>query len=246
MLRFKENLHVVYKTLNIYSAAGAEVDPRGAVSHLRIPQSLNTHKLFPTSLSLSHEKLIIYQNNQFSEISFPLTDPCQSVMDTLLSHSPPSPPPPPPPLPTANKRPCPSSPSSSSSPSSPRNPSRLSPLDQIDHLFDTLLSLSDSSPHSIDLSFDRLLDSRPSDADQSRLIDQALHLGSAVLEAAKRSARRRATKHNSLAWVLPPDLTIKVRFQLARSFSRSFLCNLNRTLTFCLAEKSFGTPRLPF
>ncbi|XP_031400514.1 F-box protein At4g02733-like isoform X2 [Punica granatum] len=126
-------------------------------------------------------------------------------MDTLLFHCPPSPPPP---SSMANKRPCPSS--SSSSSSSPHSPCRLSPLDQIDNLFDTFLSLSDSSPHSIDLSFDRLLDSRPSDADQSLLIDQALRLGSAVLEAAKRSARKRASKHNSLSWVLPPDLTIKV------------------------------------
>ncbi|KAK4762905.1 hypothetical protein SAY86_008673 [Trapa natans] len=124
-------------------------------------------------------------------------------MDTLLLHAPPSPSPPP--LSTANKRPCPSTPHTHTLPTRPS-----SPLDQIDLLLDTFISLSDSSPHAIDLAFDRLLDSRPSDADQSFLIDQAFRLGSAVLEAAKRSSRRRAAKHNSFAWVLPPDLTIKV------------------------------------
>lgn len=116
------------------------------------------------------------------------------TMDTLPFHAPPSASPS-----MANKRPCPSSPS--------QNPR----LDQLDRFLDTFLSLSDSSPHSIDLSFDRLLDSRSSDADQSLLIDRALRFGSSIIEAAKRSSRKRASKHNSVAWALPSDLTIKVR-----------------------------------
>ncbi|XP_009367628.2 F-box protein SKIP17 [Pyrus x bretschneideri] len=98
------------------------------------------------------------------------------------------------------KRPCPSQ--------NPRAPN-LNQLDR-DHLLDTFLEFSDSPPFTIDLSFERLLESRASDADQTKLIDRALQLGSVLLEAAKRSARKRDSKHNSLAWVLPPDLTIKV------------------------------------
>ncbi|XP_071722006.1 F-box protein SKIP17-like [Rutidosis leptorrhynchoides] len=99
------------------------------------------------------------------------------------------------------KRPCPSSSSTTSS----------SPLSQMDQLLDTFLSLADSSPSlSLDLSFERLVDASPDDSDQSILIDRALKLGNLLVEAGNRSARRRASKHNSLAWALPTDLTIKV------------------------------------
>ncbi|KAJ7972783.1 F-box family protein [Quillaja saponaria] len=108
-------------------------------------------------------------------------------MDTLL-HSPSS----------MAKRPCP-----------PQNP-RVQNLNQLDHLLEAFLTLSDSPPLSIDLSLERLLESVPTDADQTLLIDRALNLGSILLEAAKRSSRKRASKHNSLVWALPPDLTIKV------------------------------------
>ncbi|PON84210.1 F-box domain containing protein [Trema orientale] len=110
-------------------------------------------------------------------------------MDTLL-HSPSS----------MAKRPCPSQ--------NPRIQNPNNPFD-MDHLLETLLAESSSS-FSVDLAFERLLDSRPSDSDQTRLIDRALDLGALLLEAGKRSARKRASKHNSLAWALPPDLTIKV------------------------------------
>ncbi|XP_022771116.1 F-box protein At4g02760-like isoform X2 [Durio zibethinus] len=117
-------------------------------------------------------------------------------MDTLLH---------PPPTSSSSsvaKRPC------SSSSQNPRFPSHFS---QMDHLLHSFLSLADSSPPiSLDLSFDRLLDSSPSDADQSLLIDRAHKLGSFLLRAANRSARKRASFHNSIAWALPPDLTIKV------------------------------------
>ncbi|KAJ7977380.1 F-box family protein [Quillaja saponaria] len=96
------------------------------------------------------------------------------------------------------KRPCPS-----------QNP-RVGNLDQLDHFLESFLSLSDSPPLSIDLSLERLLESVPTDADQTLLIDRAANLGSMLLEASKRSSRKRASNHNSLAWALSPDLTVKV------------------------------------
>ncbi|KAJ4845580.1 hypothetical protein Tsubulata_019474 [Turnera subulata] len=115
-------------------------------------------------------------------------------MDTLL-HTPTS----------MAKRPC---------PFSSTNPGATARLPssghQMDSLLPTFLSLADSPSLSFDLSFERLLDASPSDADQSVLIDHALKLGSMLLEAGKRSARKRSTNHNSIAWALPPDLTIKV------------------------------------
>ncbi|KAH7577554.1 hypothetical protein ACOSQ2_001516 [Xanthoceras sorbifolium] len=104
------------------------------------------------------------------------------------------------------KRPCPSLTS--------LNPSIVMLRPSMDDLLAVFLDLddydSDSPSLSIDLSFERLLDSLPRDADQSVLIDRALNLGSLLLEAAKRSSRKRASKHNAIAWALPPDLTIKV------------------------------------
>ncbi|KAK6940806.1 hypothetical protein RJ641_030337, partial [Dillenia turbinata] len=124
-------------------------------------------------------------------------------MDTLLLHTPSSM--------ATKKRPC----SSLSSP----NPND-DDEDRLDLLLEKLLELSDlsssssspsSSSLSLDLSFDRLLESRASSkSDQSLLIDRALLLGSLLLEAGNRSARKRASKHNSVSWALAPDLTIKV------------------------------------
>uniref|UniRef100_A0A803NRJ4 F-box domain-containing protein n=1 Tax=Cannabis sativa TaxID=3483 RepID=A0A803NRJ4_CANSA len=85
------------------------------------------------------------------------------------------------------KRPCPS-----------QNPTIQNPNldfdmdDHMDHLLETILLR------------------QTSDSDQTQLIDRAMGLGTLLLEAGKRSARKRASKHNSLAWALPPDLTIKV------------------------------------
>ncbi|GAB4829504.1 hypothetical protein Ancab_019177 [Ancistrocladus abbreviatus] len=109
----------------------------------------------------------------------------------------------------AKKRPC-CSPVSVSHLPPPPPPPRLSRehLD-MDSLLETFLELSTSSL-SLDLSFEKLLESRASDAEQNQLIDRALSLGSLLLEAGKRSARKKASKHNSLVWALPPDLTIKV------------------------------------
>ncbi|GKV27766.1 hypothetical protein SLEP1_g36900 [Rubroshorea leprosula] len=61
--------------------------------------------------------------------------------------------------------------------------------------------MSDSPSLSVDLSFDRHLESSSSDSDQSLLIDLAPILGSLLLNAAV---------HNSYAWPLIDDLTIKV------------------------------------
>jgi len=132
-------------------------------------------------------------------------------MDTLL-HTPTS----------LAKRPCPF-PSSPSSP--PPNPNKLPHMNnQVGNLLQTFLNLADSHSLSIDQSFEHLLDSSPCDADQSLLIDRALKLGSLLLEAANRSARKRSSVHNSLTWALPPDLTIKVSFLLLSFFfPRRFL-----------------------
>ncbi|KAI4349502.1 hypothetical protein L6164_010085 [Bauhinia variegata] len=108
-------------------------------------------------------------------------------MDTLL-HTPSS----------MAKRPCPS-----------QNP-RILNLNHVDHVLQTFLGLSEFPSVSIDLSLERLLESMPTDSDQTLFIDRALKMGSMLLDAAKHSSRKRASKHNSLAWPLPPDLTVKV------------------------------------
>ncbi|PSS06403.1 F-box protein [Actinidia chinensis var. chinensis] len=118
-------------------------------------------------------------------------------MDTLLVH-----------CPSMAKRPC-----CSSLTESPLvlNPSSRTPKpDPLDRLLESFLGLSDCPPLSLDLSFDRLLESRPCDSDQDDMINRAMRLGSALLEAGRRSARKRATFHNAVVWALPPDLTIKV------------------------------------
>ncbi|KAM7501345.1 hypothetical protein LguiB_000249 [Lonicera macranthoides] len=109
------------------------------------------------------------------------------------------------------KRPCCSSPPDLNSPTLNPNP-RIFKRDQIDmdSLLESFLSLSDSSSPSLDLSFDRLIESRASDSDQHDMIERALRLGSVLLEAGKRSARKRASLQNGVLWPLPPDLTIKV------------------------------------
>jgi len=118
--------------------------------------------------------------------------------------------------PSMAKRPCPS-----------QNP-RVENLSDVERLLDAFLSLSDLPSLALDLSFERLLQSVPSDPD---LIDRALKMGSLLLDAAKHSSRKRASNHNSLAWPLPPDLTIKVTFAslpfFRSSFSFSFYFSIN-------------------
>ncbi|KAL6968315.1 hypothetical protein U1Q18_034119 [Sarracenia purpurea var. burkii] len=117
-------------------------------------------------------------------------------MDALLLH-----------CPSMAKRPC------CSSPTDPQiitSSTRVPKPDPLDRLLESFLGLSESSSISLDLCFDRLLDSKASDLGQSDMIERAMRLGSALLEAGKRSARKRATIHNAIVWALPPDLTIKV------------------------------------
>ncbi|RDY11205.1 F-box protein, partial [Mucuna pruriens] len=99
---------------------------------------------------------------------------------------------------TAAKRACPS-----------QNP-RTEKLKQAEYLLDAFLGLADSPSLSLDLSLEMLLESLPSDSDRTVLIDRAVKMASTLLDAAKHSSRKRASRHNSLAWPLPPDLTIKV------------------------------------
>lgn len=83
---------------------------------------------------------------------------------------------------------------------------------QFDALLESFLDFHYSSEIALDLVIDRIIDSRPHDSDKNDVIDRALRLGSALTEAAKRSARRRASMHNAVAWPLPSDLTIKVLY----------------------------------
>ncbi|KAL0459525.1 UNVERIFIED_CONTAM: F-box protein [Sesamum latifolium] len=120
-------------------------------------------------------------------------------MDTsLLLHRPAAPKP-------KLKRPC-----CSPFPDSTRNPNSNPNQNPLDALLESFLELSDSSAIALDLSFDRILESKAYDSDKNDVIERALRLGSALTEAAKRSARRRASMHNAAVWALPSDLTIKV------------------------------------
>ncbi|OVA12592.1 hypothetical protein BVC80_9013g48 [Macleaya cordata] len=111
-------------------------------------------------------------------------------MDTILLHSP-----------SLSKRPCCVDPS--------LEISRVPNSNHMDRLLEKFLGFPESST-SIDLTLERLLESRACDSDQNEMIENALRMGSILLEAGKRSQRKRFTKHNSIAWALPPDLTIKV------------------------------------
>ncbi|GMH02689.1 hypothetical protein Nepgr_004528 [Nepenthes gracilis] len=120
----------------------------------------------------------------------------------------------------ANKRPC-----CFPIAGSPQ-PRSLPPSFQLDmdFLLEIFLELPISSL-SLDLSFEKLLESRALDSDQNVLIDRALLLGSLLLEAGKRCARKIASKRNSCVWALPPDLTVKV-FSILDTRS---LCNVAAT-----------------
>ncbi|KAK9057308.1 hypothetical protein SSX86_022143 [Deinandra increscens subsp. villosa] len=96
------------------------------------------------------------------------------------------------------------------SPSLPKRPKSPSDHFAMDALLTSFLALSDAPSPSIHTSFDRLIQSTPSDSDQNRLIQRALHLGSLLLEAGNRSARRCSSSHNAVVWPLSPDLTIKI------------------------------------
>lgn len=83
---------------------------------------------------------------------------------------------------------------------------------QLDSLLQSFLTLSDSSTTpSLNCVFDHLIESSASDSEESMMIERAIRLGSVLLEAGKRSARKRGSLHNAVVWPLPADLTIKVR-----------------------------------
>ncbi|TKY52630.1 F-box protein [Spatholobus suberectus] len=117
---------------------------------------------------------------------------------------------------TAAKRAC-----SSQSP-------RTEKLKQVEHLLDAFLGLAESPSLSLDLSLEMLLESSLSDSDRTVLIDRAFKMASTLSDAAKHSSRKRASRHNSLAWPLPPDLTIKV-FSMLDTQS---LCYASATCSF--------------
>ncbi|KAK6141388.1 hypothetical protein DH2020_024879 [Rehmannia glutinosa] len=128
------------------------------------------------------------------------------------------------------KRPC-----CSPFPDSTRIPHPNPNPNPLDALLESFLELSDSSAIALDISIDRILESRPYDSDKNDVIERALRLGSALTEAAKRSARRRASMHNAVVWALPSDLTIKV-FSLLDTQS---VCHAAATCSFfhrCAAD----------
>ncbi|KAI3839175.1 hypothetical protein MKX03_032805 [Papaver bracteatum] len=86
----------------------------------------------------------------------------------------------------------------------------------MDNLLEKFIGLSSldnyntSVAASIELSLERLLESRVSEFDQDQLIENTLKMGSILLEVGKRAQRNRFSKHNSVCWALSHDLTIKV------------------------------------
>ncbi|CAN7009264.1 unnamed protein product [Brassica rapa subsp. trilocularis] len=98
-------------------------------------------------------------------------------------------------------------------PTSPaaQNPSSL----HSDSIISSLLSFPASTPFSIACSFDRELEkalaSASDDASvQDRLLNRTIQLASLLVDSTERCFRKRASAHNSVAWVLPPELTVKV------------------------------------
>ncbi|WOG83683.1 hypothetical protein DCAR_0102860 [Daucus carota subsp. sativus] len=118
-------------------------------------------------------------------------------MDTLLFHHHTNRP-----CSAASKRPF------SATASPPPDPMASDPT-RLDSLLESFLSLSDKTTTCLlDRAFDNLIES--CECDHSVMIERALRLGSVLLEAGKRSARKRDYLHNAVVWPLPPDLTIKV------------------------------------
>ncbi|KAJ3672967.1 hypothetical protein LUZ60_006341 [Juncus effusus] len=91
-----------------------------------------------------------------------------------------------------------------SSPSLPSNDAS-----SLEKLLESVLAMSDPSAP-LDLSLERVLESKVLDSDKEKLIDAASKIGSALLDAVSRSARKLAAAHNSIVWPLPPELTLKV------------------------------------
>ncbi|CAN6809062.1 unnamed protein product [Brassica oleracea] len=113
-------------------------------------------------------------------------------------------------------------------PTSPaaQNPSSL----HSDSIISSLLSFPASAPFSIACSFDRELEkalaSASGDASvQDRLLNRTIQLASLLLDSTERCFRKRASAHNSVAWVLPPELTVKVFSKLdTKSLMQAATC----------------------
>ncbi|CAN6817307.1 unnamed protein product [Brassica oleracea] len=113
-------------------------------------------------------------------------------------------------------------------PTSPaaQNPSSL----HSDSIISSLLSFPASTPFSIACSFDRELEkalaSASGDASvQDRLLNRTIQLASLLLDSTERCFRKRASAHNSVAWVLPPELTVKVFSKLdTKSLMQAATC----------------------
>ncbi|KAL8143256.1 hypothetical protein V2J09_016288 [Rumex salicifolius] len=108
----------------------------------------------------------------------------------------------------AKKRPCcspPPPPTTTSAMADDRSPYLPSPELNKESLIENFVS----SSFSLDASVEKILESIPSDFDKNFFIYRALSRASALADAANRYARTMASQHNSQAWALPPDLTIK-------------------------------------
>ncbi|CAA7059187.1 unnamed protein product [Microthlaspi erraticum] len=93
----------------------------------------------------------------------------------------------------------------------------LADVDQkhVDQIISSFLSLSVSpsfsSSEAIGSSFERALEKMfIYSVDESVNLDRGLELSSLLHESTKRWYRRQATTHNSIAWPLPSELTVKV------------------------------------
>ncbi|KAK1267221.1 F-box protein [Acorus gramineus] len=131
--------------------------------------------------------------------------------------------------PSLPKRPCCGGGGGGDSVAASTSASDAPPVDPIDRLLKHLITLSDTSPSpdlSFSLSLDRILGSAASEAEEGLAIDRVLRLGSAIVDAGTRAARRRASRHNSVSWPLAPDLTIKI----GCLYWDSVLCSLCATV----------------
>ncbi|KAF3772695.1 F-box protein [Nymphaea thermarum] len=90
-------------------------------------------------------------------------------------------------------------------PLEPRISSRFA---EVDRILEALLGLSD--PGVIELSLERLIDRVAGHSERSEMTERAMSLGLRIHEAARRLARKQASTHNSIAWSLPYDLTVRV------------------------------------
>lgn len=88
----------------------------------------------------------------------------------------------------------------------------------MDAFTNSFTHLSNSSSSSLDFSFDRLIESSPSDEAQCEMIEQAIRIGGVLVEAGLRATRKRDAEHNSRVWPLNSDLTVNVLYSNFNQF----------------------------